>query len=73
MVAAEDAVAEGDLPFRHIRVGDDDGAPALVAFGDHLMVVLLMFEDYQVPADTLVVPGNCGFKIYMSTLNKTGL
>ena len=38
----QDAIREGVRPFRDIQVGGDDGAPALVAFRDHLMKILIL-------------------------------
>jgi len=39
---AEDAIGEGVVPFRDVQVGGDDGAFAFIAFGDHLVEVLIL-------------------------------
>ena len=39
---AQDAIGEGVGPFRDVQVGGDDGAFTLIAFGDHLVEVLIL-------------------------------
>jgi len=41
----QDTIGEGVGPFRDVQVGGDDGALAFVAFGDHLVEVLILDTD----------------------------
>jgi len=38
----QDAIGEGIGPFRDAQVGGDDGALALIAFGDHVMEIFIL-------------------------------
>ena len=49
----QDAIGEGIRPFRDIQIGGDDGALSLVAFGDHLVEILILDAGERLEAEVV--------------------